>query len=50
MALCGNGSFTALEPSSHARTNMAVIGLFVPVRFEVERQRKDLWRIEVKAA
>jgi len=27
-----------------------VIGLFVPVRFEVERQRKDLWRIEIKAA
>jgi len=50
MALCGNGRFTTLEPSSHARTNMDVIRLFLPVRFEVARQRKDLWRIEVKAA
>ena len=50
MALSGGGSFTTLEPSSHARTNMDVIRLFLPVRFEVARQRKDLWRIEVKAA
>ena len=50
MALAGAGSFTTLEPSSHTRTNMDVIGLFLPVRFEVERRNKDLWRIEVKAA
>ena len=50
LALAGAGSFTTLEPSSHARTNMDVIGLFLPVRFEVERGEKDLWRIEVKAA
>ena len=50
MALAGAGSFTTLEPSSHTRTNMDVIGLFLPVRFEVERRKKDLWRIEVKAA
>jgi RNA 3'-terminal phosphate cyclase (ATP) len=50
MALAGEGSFTTLEPSSHTRTNMDVIGLFLPVRFEVERRKKDLWRIEVKAA
>jgi RNA 3'-terminal phosphate cyclase (ATP) len=50
MALAGEGSFTTLEPSSHTRTNMDVIGLFLPVRFEVDRRKKDLWRIEVKAA
>jgi RNA 3'-terminal phosphate cyclase (ATP) len=50
MALAGEGSFMTLEPSSHTRTNMDVIGLFLPVRFEVERRKKDLWRIEVKAA
>ena len=49
MALAGEGSFTTLEPSSHTRTNMQVIGLFLAVRFEVERRKKDLWRIEVKA-
>jgi len=49
MALAGAGSFTTLEPSSHARTNMDVIRMFLPVRFELERRKSDLWRIEVKA-
>ena len=47
MALAGGGSFTTLEPTSHTRTNMDVIGLFLPVRFQVERHQHDLWRIEV---
>ncbi len=50
MALTGEGSFATLEPSSHTRTNMDVIGLFLPVRFEMEQRKKDLWRIEVEAA
>ena len=48
MALCGAGSFTTLEPSSHARTNMDVIGLFQPVRFRVEQQRKRRWMIAIE--
>ena len=34
MAVAGAGSFTALKLNSHARTNMDVIGKFLPVRFE----------------
>jgi RNA 3'-terminal phosphate cyclase (ATP) len=49
MALAGEGSFATLEPSSHTCTNMDVIGLFLPVRIELDRRKKDLWRIEVKA-
>jgi RNA 3'-terminal phosphate cyclase (ATP) len=48
MALAGGGRFTTLEPTGHARTNMEVIRLFLPVRFRVERGEKDLWRIEVE--
>jgi RNA 3'-terminal phosphate cyclase (ATP) len=36
LALAGCGSFTAVKLSTHARTNMAVIGEFLPVRFEIE--------------
>jgi RNA 3'-terminal phosphate cyclase (ATP) len=50
MALAGAGSFTTLEPSSHARTNMDVIARFLPVRFHVEARNAASWRIEVEAA
>ena len=33
MALAGGGSFTALKVNPHARTNMEVIGKFLPVEF-----------------
>jgi RNA 3'-terminal phosphate cyclase (ATP) len=39
LALAGNGSFTAQKINMHARTNMAVISEFLPVRF-------DLWEEE----
>ncbi len=35
MALAGGGSFTAQKLNLHARTNMAVIEKFLPVRFDV---------------
>jgi len=50
MALAGGGSFTTLPPSSHARTNIDVIGLFLPVRFQVAQQEQDRWKIEVTQA
>jgi RNA 3'-terminal phosphate cyclase (ATP) len=36
LALAGAGSFTAEKINMHARTNMAVIKEFLPVRFEVQ--------------
>ncbi len=36
LALAGAGSFTAEKINMHARTNMAVITEFLPVRFEVQ--------------
>jgi RNA 3'-terminal phosphate cyclase (ATP) len=38
MALAGTGSFTAVRVSEHARTNMEVIGRFLPIRFETHEQ------------
>ncbi|MET0268603.1 MAG: RNA 3'-terminal phosphate cyclase [Duganella sp.] len=36
MALAGAGSFSTDVLSSHARTNAQVVGLFLPVRFDME--------------
>jgi RNA 3'-terminal phosphate cyclase (ATP) len=35
LALAGKGSFTAQKINLHARTNMAVISEFLPVRFDL---------------
>lgn len=48
MALCGSGSFTGHKLSLHARTNMAVIGQFLPIRFEVTEAVRHL-RVDVRA-
>jgi RNA 3'-terminal phosphate cyclase (ATP) len=47
LALAGRGSFTTLEPSGHTRTNLEVIGRFLPVRFALQQTGPDLWRIAV---
>jgi RNA 3'-terminal phosphate cyclase (ATP) len=39
MAMAGGGAFTTAEVSSHARTNMDVIGRFLPVSFEMKEGR-----------
>jgi RNA 3'-terminal phosphate cyclase len=44
--LAGTGSFTAEKINMHARTNMAVIAKFLPVRFET-REEDWLTRAEV---
>jgi len=36
IALAGGGSYTAVDLDSHARTNIEVIGRFLPIRFQVE--------------
>ena len=38
LALAGAGSFTAEKINRHARTNMAVISEFLPVRFEIREE------------
>jgi RNA 3'-terminal phosphate cyclase (ATP) len=38
LALAGAGSFTAEKINLHARTNMAVIAKFLPVRFETSEE------------
>jgi RNA 3'-terminal phosphate cyclase (ATP) len=35
LALAGRGSFTTTVPSGHTRTNAALIGRFLPVRFDL---------------
>ena len=39
-ALAGGGSFSAVTVNMHAKTNMEIIGKFLPVRFEVVEQEK----------
>ena len=39
LALAAGGTFTATKLSRHAKTNQDVIGMFLPVRFEVEEGR-----------
>jgi RNA 3'-terminal phosphate cyclase (ATP) len=45
LALAGGGSFTATKVSLHARTNMEVISLFLPVTF---RERQIDRRVEIE--
>jgi RNA 3'-terminal phosphate cyclase (ATP) len=45
-ALAGNGSFTAQKINRHARTNMAVISEFLPVRFDL-REDEGFTRVDV---
>jgi RNA 3'-terminal phosphate cyclase (ATP) len=46
LGLAGGGSFTAEKINMHARTNMAVISEFLPVRFET-RQEDRFTRVSV---
>jgi RNA 3'-terminal phosphate cyclase (ATP) len=46
LALAGKGSFTAQKINMHARTNMAVISEFVPVRFDL-REEEGFVRVDV---
>ncbi|MEQ1695067.1 MAG: RNA 3'-terminal phosphate cyclase [Hyphomicrobiaceae bacterium] len=48
MALAGGGSFVTGSLTEHARTNMDVIGRFLPVRFGVEAVDEKRWRVKVE--
>lgn len=45
LALAGGGSFVTLTPSLHVRTNLEVIGKFLPLRAVVEPLGGDCWRV-----
>jgi RNA 3'-terminal phosphate cyclase (ATP) len=37
MALAGGGGFTTMAPDDHVSTNIAVIGKFLPVKFQIDQ-------------
>jgi RNA 3'-terminal phosphate cyclase (ATP) len=43
LALAGKGSFTAQKINLHARTNMAVISEFLPVKFDLRQDEGLVW-------
>jgi len=49
MALAGGGSFRTVEPSSHARTNAAVIGYFLEQPIAFEQEQDTVYRVSVGA-
>ncbi len=49
MALAGGGSFVTMALTEHARTNMDVVGKFLPVAFTVEPLDGKRWRVRVES-
>ncbi|HWH88522.1 MAG TPA: RNA 3'-terminal phosphate cyclase [Pseudomonas sp.] len=47
MALAGGGSFTTPRMTDHLRSNMEVIQLFLPARFDCREEGGDRLRIEI---
>jgi RNA 3'-terminal phosphate cyclase (ATP) len=50
LALAGEGAFTTLAPSRHARTNIDVIGLFLDVPLQLEDLGHGRWQIRIGEA
>ncbi|HLY11460.1 MAG TPA: RNA 3'-terminal phosphate cyclase [Planctomycetota bacterium] len=48
MALAGGGSFVATPLSSHATTNMEVIGKFLSRKFRIDRTSESVHRVDVE--
>jgi RNA 3'-terminal phosphate cyclase (ATP) len=49
-ALAGGGEFFCSELSSHTKTNIAIIGKFLPVRIETRRIRENNWNFLIHQA
>jgi RNA 3'-terminal phosphate cyclase (ATP) len=47
MALAGAGSFTTTTPTSHSRTNAALIEKFLAVDIDFVELRPDAWRVDI---
>ncbi len=45
MALAGNGRFVMAEPTSHTLTNIEVIEMFYPIKFQVKQLNEKQWEI-----
>ena len=41
------GAYLTMRPTSHARTNAEIIGLFLGTKVSFEEVRKDAWRVTV---
>lgn len=50
MALAGGGQFATLALTNHVRTNMTLIGQFLPVRFAVQEAAGGIKQISVEQA
>lgn len=49
LALAGGGSFTTQTPTSHARSNAALIEKFLPVQIDFDELGNDLWSVTVSS-
>lgn len=49
MALAGGGAFLTVHPTAHTRTNVEIIGKFLPISIELKEEGRDRWRISVEA-
>ncbi|MEZ5964883.1 MAG: RNA 3'-terminal phosphate cyclase [Planctomycetota bacterium] len=49
LAIAGGGTFRTGRPSSHTRTNAAVIERVLPVRFSFTPEPGETWRVEVNS-
>jgi RNA 3'-terminal phosphate cyclase (ATP) len=47
LALAGGGSFLTLAPSLHARTNLEVIGAFLPLTVDLGELGRGRWRVSM---
>ncbi|HHJ39881.1 MAG: RNA 3'-phosphate cyclase [Methylothermaceae bacteria B42] len=47
MALAGGGQFLTLPPTRHTLTNIQVIEAFLPLRFDVSKQKQHQWHIRL---
>lgn len=48
MALAGGGAFLTVHPTAHTRTNVEIIGKFLPISIELKEEGRDRWRITVE--
>ena len=49
LAIADQGEFLTVKPSSHTRTNMAVINLFTGINFTSKEMNENVWHIGIDA-
>ncbi|MEW6709859.1 MAG: RNA 3'-terminal phosphate cyclase [Candidatus Riflebacteria bacterium] len=48
MALCGGGTIRTTRPTLHTKTNLHILEQFLPVTTNVEPDRQNSWKIEIR--